>query len=279
VITISAFADEIGPDLDLQMDTCHAQGVRCIDVRGIDETNVSKMTLDQVADYKRRLDDRGFTVPCIGSPIGKIRMDEDFGEHMDLLKHCFDVARGFGTQLIRMFSFYPSEGADIASERDAVMERMQAMVTAAEAADIVLLHENERAIYGAKPDGVKDIFATIKGPNFKGIFDPANFVEEGIAPYDEGWTQGLAELTDYFHVKDKTPGESACTPAGTGKGQFPEIFADLASSGWSGYATLEPHLAAAGQFKGHTGPDLFATAVNALKGLCDNAGLPYRTYD
>lgn len=276
MITISAFADEIGPDLDLQMDTCEAQGIRCIDVRGIDETNVSKMTLEQVADYKRRLDDRGFTVPCIGSPIGKIRMDQDFDEHMDLLKHCFDVADGFGTRLIRMFSFYPSQGADIADERLAVMERMQAMVTAADDADIVLLHENERAIYGAKPDGVKDIFATIRNPSFKGIFDPANFVEEGIAPYDEGWTQGLAELTDYLHVKDKTPGEAACTPAGTGKGQFAEIFADLAARGWSGYATLEPHLAAAGQFKGFTGPDLFAKAVNALKTLCDNAGIPYR---
>ena len=279
MITISAFADEIGPDLDLQMDVCQAEGVKCIDVRGIDGTNVSKMTLAQVADYTRRLDDRGFTVPCIGSPIGKIRMDEDFGEHMDLLKHCFDVAAGFGTRLIRMFSFYPSEGANIADERDAVMGRMAAMVDAARAADCVLMHENEKAIYGAKPDGIKDLFATVTGANFKGIFDPANFVEEGIAPYDDGWTQGLAELTDALHIKDKTPGEPACTPAGTGMGQFAEIFADLAERNWSGFATLEPHLAAAGQFAGFTGPDLFAKAVNALKGLCDNAGIVYRTYE
>ena len=279
MITISAFADEIGPDLDLQMATCAAQGVRCIDVRGIDGINVSKMTLEQVAGYKGRLDDGGFTVPCIGSPIGKIRMDEDFDEHMDLLKHCFDVADGFGTRLIRVFSFYPSEGAEIADERDAVMDRMHAMVAAAQAADCALLHENEHAIYGAMPDGVKDLFATITSENLKGIFDPANFVEEGIAPYDDGWTQGLAELTDYFHIKDKTPGEAACTPAGTGSGQFPEIFADLAAADWSGFMTLEPHLAAAGQFTGFTGPDLFTRAVDALKGLCETAGIAYRTYD
>ena len=279
MITISAFADEIGPDLDLQMDTCEAQGVKCIDVRGIDGTNVSKMTLEQVAEYRRRLDGRGFTVPCIGSPVGKIRMDEDFDEHMDLLKHCFDVADGFGTRLIRMFSFYPSQGANIADERDAVMQRMGAMADSADAADCVLLHENEKAIYGAKPDAIKDLFATIKSPNFKGIFDPANFVEEGIAPYDDGWMQGLAELTDYFHIKDKTPGERACTPAGTGKGQFGEIFADLAERNWSGFATLEPHLAAAGQFAGFTGPDLFTKATDALKALCETAGIAYRTYD
>lgn len=279
MITISAFADEIGPNLDLQMNTCEAHGVKCIDVRGIDGVNVSKMTLAQVAEYKRRLDDRGFTVPCIGSPIGKIRMDEDFDAHIDLLKHCFDVARAFGTRLIRGFSFYPSQGAKIADERDAVMERMQGMVAAAEAADCVFMHENEKAIYGATPAGVKDMFATIAGAHFKGIFDPANYVEEGIAPYDDGWTEGLAELTDYLHIKDKIPGEEACTPAGTGQGQFPEIFADLARRNWSGYATLEPHLAQAGQFTGFTGPDLFAKAADALKAVCDTAGIPYRTYD
>ena len=275
MITFSAFADEIGPDLTLQMDTCEANGVRCIDVRGIDDTNVSKMTLDHVAEYKKQMDDRGFTVPCIGSPIGKITMDDDFDEHLDLLKHCCDVAHAFGTHQVRMFSFYPSEGKDIADQRTEVMDRMAAMVKVAEAADAVLLHENEKAIYGAKPDGVKDLFATIQSNHFKGIFDPANFVEEGIAPYDDGWTQGLAELTDYFHVKDKVPGEGTCVPAGQGHGQFAEIFADLEARGWSGTMTLEPHLSAAGQFSGFTGPDLFAKAVKGLTAVCDAAGLVY----
>ena len=42
--------------------------------------------------------------------------------------------------------------------------------------------------------------------------------------------------------------------------------------------TLEPHLAAAGQFSGFTGPDLFTKAVDALKALLDRCGLAYRTY-
>ncbi len=275
MITISAFADEIGADLDLQMDTCAANGVTHIDVRGIDGINVSAMTLDQVAGYKSRLDARGFGVPCIGSPIGKIRMDEDFAEHQELLKHCCDVAHGFGTDLIRMFSYYASEGAAIADERDAVMERLAAMVELAEANGCVLLHENEKAIYGAGPDGVKDIFATIQSEKFQGIFDPANYVEEGIRPFDEGWQAGLAELTDYFHIKDKSIEQDCCVPAGEGDGQFREIFADLAARGWSGVMTLEPHLKAAGQFKGETGPELFGSAVTALKGLLDEAGMKY----
>ncbi len=109
MITFSAFADEIGPDLDLQMDTCEANGVKCIDVRGIDGINVSSMTLAQAGEYMKRLGDRGFGVPCIGSPIGKIKISDDFEEHLDLLKHTCDVARTFGTDRIRMFS---EEGRD-----------------------------------------------------------------------------------------------------------------------------------------------------------------------
>ncbi len=276
MITFSAFADEIGPDLDLQMNTCEANGVKCIDVRGIDGMNVSAMTLEQVKGYCKRLSDRGFSVPFIGSPIGKIKMSDDFAAHLDLLKHCCDVAHAFGTRRIRMFSFYPSVGKTIQEERDGVIERMAAMLDLAEKADCELWHENEADIYGAIPEGVRDLFATLGHDRLKGIFDPANFVTENVKPYDEAWTQGLADLTDAFHIKDKIAGAPTCVPAGQGQGQFPEIFADLKKRNWSGYMTLEPHLSQAGQFSGFTGTERFEAAVRALKHVCDAAGLPYK---
>lgn len=275
MITISAFGDEIAPDLATQMDVCQAHGVRRIDVRAIDKVNVSKLTLAQVRQYRSQMDGRGFSVPCIGSPLGKIRMDEDFPAHLELLKHTCQVAHLFGTHRIRVFSFYASRGKRIAEQRAGVMERLAAMVRLAEQEDAVLLHENERDIYGASPEGVKDIFATIRGERLKGIFDPANFVAEGLRPFDQAWKAGLAELTDYFHIKDSRPGSPTCVPAGQGAGQIPELLADLKRRGWSGVMTLEPHMASGGQFAGFTGPDLFAQAVAGLKRELDRAGLPY----
>ena len=275
MITFSAFADEIGKDLELQMDTCEANGVKCIDVRAIDGVNVSAMTLDQAREYRKQMDDRGFAVPCIGSPIGKIRIGDDFEAHLELLRHTCDVARAFGTDLIRMFSFYASEGKEIMDQREEVLARMAAMLIVADQAGVVLMHENESNIYGAKTEGVKDLFATFKSDRFKSIFDPANFLTEGLEPYDDCWTQGLGDLTEYFHIKDKVHGAKTCVPAGQGEGQFAEIFADLKARDWSGYMTLEPHLAAAGQFSGFTGPDLFAKAAAALKDICDRACLAY----
>jgi len=273
MITISAFADEIGPDLDLQMDVCESQGVRWIDVRGIDNKNVSKMTPADTRQYRRRMKDRGFSAACIGSPIGKIRMDEDFDAHMELLKNCFAVADAFETRLIRVFSFYPSKGKAIADERNAVMDRLAEMVRSAEKAGMILLHENEKNIYGAAPDGVKDIFNTIRSEHLKCVFDPANFVEENVAPYDGAWTKGLGDLTFYFHIKDKRRGEDTCIPAGEGEAQIEPIFNDLRKRLWSGFMALEPHMKAAGKFSGFTGPELFAQAAQALKNLCQKTGL------
>ncbi len=263
---LSAFADEIAPDLKTQMDVCLANGVRCIDVRGIDNTNVSKFTLAQAKEYKKQMDGRGFKVPCIGSPIGKIRVDEPFAPHLDLLKHCCELAKVFAAPYVRIFSFYPPQGGKIEDHREEVMKRMAAMVQAAEEIGVVLLHENESAIYGWSPAGVKDIFATIKSPALKGIFDPANFVTEGIKPYAEAWTKGLAELTDYFHIKDKVAGAPACVPAGQGQGEVEKILADAKKRGFDGYLTLEPHMKAAGQFSGFTGPQLFSQAVAQMPG-------------
>ncbi|HET6426937.1 MAG TPA: TIM barrel protein, partial [Phycisphaerae bacterium] len=234
---ISAFADEIAPDLKTQMDVCEAHGVRCIDVRAIDGINVSKLTVEQVAGYKSQMDDRGFSVPCIGSPIGKIRIDEPFGPHLELLKHCGEVAHAFGSERIRLFSFYGPEGGNIADHRDEVMSRMAAMAAVGERTGVTMMHENEADIYGARRAGVIDLFETIRSDRFEGIFDPGNYVTENEAPYDDVWTKGVAELTHYFHIKDKTPGAPACVPAGEGDGQIPEILADAKRRGFDGIMT------------------------------------------
>ena len=275
MITISAFADEISPDLKVQMDTCEACGVTCIDVRGIDNINIAAMTLPRARGYYQRMQARGFSVPSLGSPIGKIRIDEDFPAHLELLRHCCDLARAFGCREIRVFSFYPPKKQKIRDHRQAVMDRLSAMADLARREDAVLWLENERDIYGATVEGALDIFATVRSPHLRCLFDPANYVYDDIDPW-QAWTGGLGDLTGYFHVKDKHPDQPHCCAAGAGHGQFPQIFADLKHRDWSGVMTVEPHMSRAEQFTGFTGPALFADAVNALKRQLDQAGLKYQ---
>jgi len=151
MITLSALGDEIDPDLDVQMDWVEKWGLRFIDVRAIDGLGITKMTVSQARQYRQRLTDRGLAVPCVCSPVGKTPLEDAFAGQLELLRHCFDIARAFQTNQVRIFSFYPSPDRSLSEQRGEVVERLRAMVDLAAEEDMVLLHENVRGVYGAKP--------------------------------------------------------------------------------------------------------------------------------
>ncbi len=272
---LSAFADEISPDLDVQMEVCASHGINHIDVRAIDGTNVSKFTVEQATEYAKRMSDNGFKTACLGSPLGKIRIDQDLPDHLELTRRCCEIAHAMGTDSIRMFSFYPPEGGDVTAHRGEVMDMLAKMAQIGAETGILMMHENESNIYGDIPERVVDIFHTVQSEYLKGIFDPANFVTDGVAPFDEGWKKGLSGCTERFHIKDKIPGDKACVPAGDGHGQIEQTLAAAKAQGFDGLLTLEPHLFHAGQFAGFTGPEKFAAAVAGIKKICDKVGLSY----
>jgi sugar phosphate isomerase/epimerase len=148
-------------------------------------------------------------------------------------------------------------------------------VELAKKAKIILLSENESNLYGESPENCLDVLETINSPYLKAVFDPANFILKGYKPFDRCWPL-LKKYTVYFHIKDgkEGPGERI-VPAGEGDGQLPEVLADAVASGFSGFASLEPHLSHGGQFSGFTGPDLFKTAIRALKKVLDKVGAKY----
>jgi len=63
-----------------------------------------------------------------------------------------------------------------------------------------------------------------------------------------------------------------------GTGVIAAIHADAAlrDSGFTGFMSLEPHLAQAGRFGGFSGPQGFRRAAQALKCLLDELAIPYR---
>ena len=70
--TLTGFADEISPDLNIQMDVLDALDIHYIEMRGVDGRNLCDYPLSEAASVKKRLDERGFALSAIGSPLGKI---------------------------------------------------------------------------------------------------------------------------------------------------------------------------------------------------------------
>ena len=267
-VTLSVFADEIAREFAEQLDVLATAGLDQLDLRAAWGTNVLDLSDDQITEMQRLLGERRMRVACIGSPIGKTSILDPFEEQVPRFRRALEVAKRVGTTNIRIFSFYLPKGEPPSRYRDEVLRRMAAMaaIAAKEAPEVLLLHENERNIYGEQPAECADIFNSVAASNLKAIFDPANFVQVKVRPFQDAFPV-LAPQIAYMHIKDATWAEGRVTPAGQGDGQLREILSALKRQGWEGVLALEPHLAHAGRSSGWTGPEQFQVAVDALNAL------------
>jgi len=274
---LSAFADEIDADLNTQMDVLDQHGIKYIEMRGVDGKNLVYYSLEEVREIKNRIDARGFKLSAVGSPLGKICINDDFGPHLELFKHTLEIAKIMDCSYIRMFSFFIPEGENPEIYRDEVINRWSQFVKAADGSGVILLHENEKGIYGDTPERCLDLIESLNSDQAKAIFDFANFVQCDVKNYPQGYEM-LKNHIEYVHVKDAVYSDHHVVPAGEGDGSVEEILRELARSGYEGFISLEPHL---GNFTGFAelepnspGFDLpeggarsFAIAVQALKKL------------
>ncbi|MEA3408645.1 MAG: sugar phosphate isomerase/epimerase family protein [Chloroflexota bacterium] len=262
---LSGFADEISDKLQEQLDTLQKLDINYLELRGVWGKNVLDLTDGEVQQIKQELDRRGMAISAIGSPIGKINIDDPFAPHLERFGRAVELAEFFGCRYIRMFSFFVPEG-EADAHREAVMDRLKALLDAVKGRSVVLLHENERYIYGDIPRRCRDIFETCASPQLRMAFDPANFVMCGVHPFSEGYHL-LKEYVAYLHIKDGLMEEKRVVPAGEGDGQMRQLLRALQEDGYDGFASLEPHLAMAGRYDGFSGPELFEVAARAFRGL------------
>jgi sugar phosphate isomerase/epimerase len=274
-VTLSGFADEISPDPAEQLAVLAAENITHLELRSAWSENVADLGDAELARFGKALDDAGVRVSAIGSPIGKIGIDAPLGPELDRLRRVADVAAGFGTTIVRVFSFFIPAAQRPERYREQVIERMRALADIAEERGVVLAHENEKEIYGDRPERCADIIASVGSPALRATFDAANFVQCGVRPHTQGYGLIRPYLV-YLQVKDALAATGEVVPAGQGDGQVRETLAALRDSGFGGYLSLEPHLATGGRFGGFSGPDGFRRAAQALKALLGELSIPWR---
>lgn len=237
---ITGFADEISNELEVQVASVKKLGMSHIEMRGVDGNNLIYHSDEKVKQIKAYLDDNGITLSALGSPLGKIGIDDAFEPHFDAFKRAVEIGHMMETPNIRMFSFYIPQDKPLQDYEAKVFERIGKFVDYAKANGAVLLHENEKGIYGEKAAECKNLMDAFYGEHFKAIFDFANFVQARDNTLD-GYKL-LKPYIAYIHVKDALWDNGAVVPAGMGDGNVKAILKDLNASGFNGYLSLEPHL-------------------------------------
>jgi sugar phosphate isomerase/epimerase len=271
---LSGFADEISPDPAVQLETLAAESITHLELRSAWSVNVAELTDAQLTQFGQELEAAGVRVSAIGSPIGKIDIAEPIEPELERLRRVAHAAGLFGTPLVRVFSFFIPRGQDPDGYRDEVIDRMGALAAVAAEHEVVLAHENEKEIFGDIPRRCADLIATVGSPALRATFDAANFVQCGVRPHTEGY-ELIRPYLVYLQVKDAVLGTGEVVPAGQGDGEVRQTLAALQASGFTGYASLEPHLASGGRYGGFSGPESFRRAAQALKAVLAELSIPW----
>ena len=283
MIRLSAFADEISPDLDEQIAVLQSENITYLDLRSVESINVLDLTDQQVMTIKNTLHKHTIGIACIASPLGKVSITSPFEQTLARLERAIEFANIFQTSFIRIFSFYPpvltaedaesAEFVDPTEWRDEVLKRLRIMIEQARAANIILLHENEKDIYGDTIARCVDLLKHIHDPHFQAAFDPANFIQCSQIPFPDAY-EALDTEIRYMHVKDALA-DGTVVAAGKGEAHWPEILQRLHKQSYDGFFSLEPHLALSGQFLGFSGPERFRYASQTFQKLLQNMNWEY----
>ncbi|MFC4150064.1 sugar phosphate isomerase/epimerase family protein [Micromonospora mangrovi] len=270
--TLTGFGDEIDPDPGVQLAVLSALGARHIEVRSAWRTNVVELSDEQLDALAAAIDGRDMAVSAIASPVGKVDVTTEDGGELVRLRAAVAAAHRLGSRYIRIFSFYRPAELTAAEIRDAVLTRMRAFADLAESADVVLVHENEKDIYGDVPERVADIVESVGSPALRVAWDNANFVQVGVRPYDDGYAL-LRPHLEYLQVKDAVMATGTVVPAGHGDGQLVRTLTALRDDGYTGFASLEPHLTSQHELGGFSGPAEFGRAARAFTDLTTSIGV------
>jgi len=271
---LSAFVDEVTDDFLGQVKYLASENIRHIELRFLNKKNVINLNKAELTEAGKIIADYGLGVSAIGSPIGKVRLDEPFAQHLDIFKSAVECALFFKTRFIRVFSYYAPEGKDIKDYRSEVIDRFSAEVEVIKNIDIVIVHENETNIYGHSAESCVDIVEAVNSPKLRLVYDPGNFVwGQGIVDNVASCWPKMKPYVAHVHIKDWQLGSDVGSIPGQGDGQIRELLKELAHCEYDGFLTMEPHLQAGGKFGGKTGPELFSKATSAVRKLAAEVGL------
>jgi len=254
---LSVITDEISMDFAHALEVMKQHNCTGAELRSLWDTNIADLPQEQLDWARKLLDKSGLECCCIASPLykcelpgsgsgalGRTHQARERGpeEQMDLLKHCAEVAKMFGTKNIRIFSYW-RRGPLTPEIADAIEAGLSDAVKFAEDNDIVLLMENEHACYLGTGVETAEFLARFNSPALRAVWDPGNAFFAGENPFPDGY-EAIRNYVAHVHVKDAellASGKKRFLVVGDGEIDYKAQFDALKADGYTGYISLETH--------------------------------------
>jgi sugar phosphate isomerase/epimerase len=257
-LKLGIITDEISQDLDEALNFTASYSLSYCELRSIGGKNIMNMTQGELESAKRIIEQHQFHVSDIGSPIYKWNLPEmpalpnerrdtfkaSFTEQdaKDLLNKSFQIARLFGTDKVRIFSYWRVKDPEKAYPH--VVPRLKKAAALAERNKILLLLENEPSCNVGTGKELGQMLRDINSPWLLGNWDPGNSVVLNETPYPDGYSH-VRGLFRHMHVKDAArdpkTGRTHWMPVGSGVVDWQGQFRALIKDGYHNTMSLETH--------------------------------------
>lgn len=258
--TLGGFADEAADSIEEQIDVTRALGWKYIEARSVDGTNIHDVSDEAFLHIQKALERNGIGVSCFGSTIANwgTSVEEDLSVTMRTVRRAIERMKALDVKLIRIMSYSiitDSAGIPLSNQRFTLrMEHLRTICSEFLERDMIPVHENCFNYGGMSVRHSKELLAAI--PGLKLVFDTGNpcltpdFSKPEPWPNQEAWPSWLALKAHVAHLhikdgwRDVATGKEAYVFPGNGPCQVARILGDCVQSGYRGFLSIEPHMAA-----------------------------------
>ena len=252
---LGVITEEVTQDLEKALAWAKGYGLEWVEFRNVWGKYITEFTPDEVQRAKDLLAKYGLRVSVLDSAYFKTTLpgttskfaegkgDFATNEHEKqeaLLERAFARAKDFGTDKVRIFSFWRVDDPRTVFER--VAKELDRTAEIAKREGIRLLLENEYACNVATGAESATMLKAVQAPSLGLNWDPGNAYAAGeLKPFPDGYAPLDKKRMWHMHLKDAEGTGTNWRPIGGGKidyiGQFRAILKDR----YTGTMSLETH--------------------------------------
>jgi sugar phosphate isomerase/epimerase len=254
---LGIITDEISEDLDEALGFISDHSLAYCELREMWQKNIMSLSRPELGRVKESIARYHLQVSNIASPIFKYELPE-MPAHPDqalefhstfterdtpmLLKRCFEIAHFFGTEKIRVFSYWRSRDPEKAYPY--VRDRLAKAADLARQNGMVLMIENEYDCNLGTGRELGRLLREVNSPHLRANWDAGNAAMLNEVPYPNGYRE-VQGLFPHLHVKDvkRDPQSGALSwaPVGSGFIDWRGQLKTLQQAGYTGTMSLETH--------------------------------------
>ena len=255
---LGIITDELTTQLDQALDFLSHYQLHFCELREIWDKNLMNSPQDDLDRAKKLLDQHKIQVSDIGSPIFKWNLpqipakpnekrDEFKASFTEpdaemLLEKSFRLARHFGTNKVRIFSYWRVDDPEKAYPH--VRDRLGKAAQLAAKNGMILMLENEHSCNIGTGRELGRLLKDVNSPHLRGMWDPGNAVMLDETPFPDGYNAVRGQFA-HMHIKDVRKnaqiGKREWAPVGGGVIDFKGQFDALRRDKYEGTMSLETH--------------------------------------